>query len=132
MLARLHALAIVLILCVPAHAADNAPGEETIKSILTKPKSWTLFYDHTDAPTPPGGATKMTFAFFERNGKLMSRHVVEFGGCELEASLRSDGFSFQWCPPLGGSPSLTYDPRDSQYPFKTRGEPRKIWLKAND
>jgi hypothetical protein len=57
----------------------------------------------------------MTFAYFVRDGKLMSRHVVEFGGCELEVSLRGDGFSFQWCPPLGGAPSLTYDPRDSQY-----------------
>jgi hypothetical protein len=132
MLARLHALAVALVLLVPAHAADNAAGEQTSKSILTKPKSWTLYYDHTDAPTPPASATKMTFAFFERDGKLMSRHVVEFGGCELEASLRSDGFSFQWCPPLGGSPSLTYDPRDTQYPFKNSREPRKIWLKAND
>jgi hypothetical protein len=74
----------------------------------------------------------MTFGFFERDGKLMSRHMVEFGGCELEASPRNDGFSFQWCPPLLGSPSLTYDPRDPLYPFKTQGEPRKIWLKAND
>jgi hypothetical protein len=132
MLARLCALAIVLFLLVPVHAAENASGEETIKRLLTKPKSWTLYYDHTDSPTPPGNATKMTFAYFERGGKLMSRHVVEFGGCELEVSLRSDGFSFQWCPPLGGSPSLTYDPRDSQFPFKNDREPRKIWLKAND
>ena len=130
--AKLLALAIAFLLLVPTHAADNAPGEDTIKSLLIKPKSWTLYYDHADAATPPASATKMTFAFFERDGKLMSRHVVEFGGCELEASLRSDGFSFQWCPPLGGSPSLTYDPRDTQYPFKSIREPRKIWLKAND
>jgi hypothetical protein len=131
MLAR-HLLPLVLILSVPAYAADNAPGEDAIRRILVKPKSWTLYYDHTEAPAPPANATKMTFAFVERDGKLMSRHVVEFGGCELEVGLRGDGFSFQWCPPLAGMPSLIYDPSDREYPFKTRGEPRKIWLKAND
>jgi hypothetical protein len=131
MLARSCALAIALVLSASAHAADNAPGEQAIRNILTKPKSWTLYYDHTDSLTPPANATKMTFAYFERDGKLMSRHVVEFGGCELEVALRNDGFSFRWCPPLEGAPSLSYDPGDPQYPFKNR-EPRKMWLKANE
>jgi hypothetical protein len=131
MLAKLFALTITLFLVVPVQAADNAPGEEAIKSILMKPKSWTLYYEHTDSSTPTNNATKMRFAYFEREGKLRGRHVVEFGGCDFEVSLRSDGFSFPWCPPLGGEPSLTYDSDDSQYPFKNR-EPRKIWLEAND
>jgi hypothetical protein len=130
-IARSYALAIILFSILPVHAADNAPGEEIIRSILMKPKSWTLYYEHTDSPTPTDNVTRMTFAYFEREGKLMGRHVVEFGGCEFEVALRSDGFSFPWCPPLGGEPSLTYDPDDSQYPFKNR-EPRKIWLEAND
>jgi hypothetical protein len=125
-------LLIALVSLTPAHAADNAPGEEAIKRALTKPKSWTLYYDHSEALKPPANATKMTFGYFERDGKLMSRHIVEFGGCELEVALRKDGFSFQWCPPLLGAPSLTYDPGDPEYPFKTLSEPRKIWLKPND
>jgi hypothetical protein len=131
MLAKLFALTIILFSVVPVLAAENAPGEEAIKSILMKPKSWTLSYEHTDSSTPTDKVTKMTFAYFERDGKLMGRHVVAFGGCSFEVSLRSDGFSFPWCPPLGGEPSLTYDPADSKYPFKNR-EPRKMWLQAND
>ncbi len=132
MLARFPAFAIALVLLVPAHAADDTAGEKTIKNLLTKPKSWTLYYDHTDSPTPTDRVTRMTFAYFERDGKLMSPHVLEFGGCELEVSLRNDGFSFRWCPPLEGAPSLTYDPNDSQYPFKNLREPRRMWLKANE
>jgi hypothetical protein len=131
MLAKLFALPIILFSVVPVLAAENAPGEEAIKSILMKPKSWTLYYEHTDSSTPTDKVTKMTFAYFERDGKLMGRHVVAFGGCSFEVSLRSDGFSFPWCPPLGGEPSLTYDPGDSKYRFKNR-EPRKMWLQAND
>jgi hypothetical protein len=64
MLAKLLAFAVALVLLVPAHAADNAPGAQSIKNILVKPKSWTLYYDHTDSLTPPANATKMTFAYF--------------------------------------------------------------------
>lgn len=131
MRAKSFALAVTLFSLVSALAADNAPGEAVIKSMLMKPKSWTLYYDHTDSLTPRANATKMKFTYFERDGKLIGRHVVEFGGCDFEVSLRSDGFSFRWCPPLGGEPSLTYDPDDLRYPFKN-SEPRKIWLEAND
>ena len=132
MLAKLFALTVILLPVVPVQAADNAPGEAAIKSILVKPKSWTLHYELTASSTPTDKVTKMTFAYFERDGKLMGRHVVAFGGCDFEVALRSDGFSFPWCPPLGGEPSLTYDPGDSRYPFKNDREPRKIWLQAND
>lgn len=126
------ALAIVL-LSVSAFGADNSPGEDAIRSLLVKPKTWTMYLEFTDAAMPSDRAQKMTWEYFQRDQKVMGRRVgLAFGGCDLELSLRSDGFSFRWCPPLDASgPSLVYDPSDPQYPFKGHG-PQKIWLKANE
>jgi hypothetical protein len=126
------ALAIVL-LSVSAFGADNSPGEDAIRSLLVKPKTWTMYLEFTDAAMPSDRAQKMIWEYFQRDQKVMGRRVgLAFGGCDLELSLRSDGFSFRWCPPLDASgPSLVYDPSDPQYPFKGHG-PQKIWLKANE
>jgi hypothetical protein len=87
----------------------------------------------TDAAAPTSQAMKLTFQYFERNQKLMARHIKVFGGCDVEVTLRDDGFSFEWCPPQGGEPSFSYDPNDPKYPFKSKdANPRKLWLQANE
>ena len=124
----LFALTVVLV-STASHAADNAAK---IGAMLTKPKSWTLHIETTDAATPSDRfTTKQTWQFFEQDKKLMARTVVAFGGCATEVSLRDDGFSFRWCPPLQGEPSFTYDPNDPKYPFKSYGS-LKRWLSANE
>jgi hypothetical protein len=110
-----------------AAAGQNAPGEAAIKSLLTKHKIWTMYYELTDAPLPGERAHKLKYEFFERDRKLMGRLVVEFGGCEFEVPLRADGISMRWCL-LAGEPSLTFDPGDAKYPLKDSVNPRKLWL----
>lgn len=126
------ALAFVL-LSVSAAGADNSPGEDAIRGLLTKPKAWTMYLEFMDAAMPGDRAQKMIWEYSRRDQKVIARRVdLAFGACDIELSLRSDGFSFRWCPPLDASgPSLVYDPTDPQYPFKSLG-PQKIWLKANE
>lgn len=118
-----------------AYSADDAATESKIKRLLTSQKSWTMYLEFTDASTPGDRAQKFVWQFFERDGRMMGRRVppLAFGNCDSELSVRADGFSFRWCDPQlsGGEPSLSYDPNDSKYPFKSR-EPRKFWLQAND
>lgn len=127
----LTVLLFVLSVQLQAHAADNAPGEVAIKSILTKPTSWTMYSEYTDSLTPTDRAQKLTFRYFERDQKLMGRWVLEFGSCEFEVSLRNNGFSHTWCPPYQGGPTLDFDLVDPKYPFRSRN-PRKLWLKPDE
>ena len=124
----------ILLSCV-AYSADNASTESKIKTLLTTPKSWTMYLEFTDAPTPSDRAQKFIWEYVEQDGKVIGRRVprLAFGDCDTEISVRADGFSFRWCDPQlsGGAPLLSYDPSDSKYPFKSR-EPRKLWLEAND
>ena len=117
------------------YSADNAATESRIKKILTTPKSWTMYLEFTDAPTPSDRAQKFIWEYVEQDGKVIGRRVprLAFGDCDTEISVRADGFSFRWCDPQlsGGGPSLSYDQNDSKYPFKNH-EPRKLWLQAND
>jgi hypothetical protein len=126
------AVAIVL-LPASAFGADTSPGEDAIRSLLTEPKAWTMYLEFTDAAMPSDRAQMMIWEYFPRDHKVVGRRVgLAFGGCDHELSLRGDGFSFRWCPPLDASgPSLVYDPSDTQYPFKSR-TPQKIWLKPNE
>ncbi len=117
------------------YSADNAATESRIKEILTTPKSWTMYLEFTDAPTPSDRAQKFIWQYVEQDGKVIGRRVprLAFGDCDAEISVRADGFSFRWCDPQlsGGGPSLSYDQNDSKYPFKSH-EPRKLWLQANE
>jgi len=120
-------IVVSLLLSLAASGADNVPGEAAIKSLLTKHKIWTMYYELTDAPLPGERAHKLKYEFFERDRKLMGRLVVEFGGCEFEVPVRADGISMRWCL-LVGEPSLTFDPGDAKYPLKETNNPRKLWL----
>jgi hypothetical protein len=104
--------------------------EDAIKSLLSKHEKWTLYSEYTDASTLGERAQRLTFEFFVRDQKLMGRHVLELGG-EFEVTLRSNGFSFPWCPPYTDVPSLDYDPADPTYSFKS-SNPRKLWLHARE
>ena len=127
MLSIRHAIAFVVV-C----AAGQALGADaTIRSLLTKPKSWTMYSEYTDSLVPTDRAQKLTFEYFEREGKLMGRWVLEFGGCDFEVTVHVDGFSHTWCPPYQGGPTLTFDPKDPKHPFKSRN-PRKLWLVPNE
>ena len=122
---------VVAVIGLFTHVCAHAAGEAAIRSFLTKSKSWTMYSEYTDSPTPTDRAQKLKFEYFERDEKLKGRWLLEFGGCEFEVALRGDGFSHSWCPPYQGGPSLDFDPSDSQYPFKS-ANPRKLWLKADD
>lgn len=122
---------VSILLPLAAMGAENAPGEAVIKSLLTKHKTWAMYWDLTDAPIPSERAHRLKYEFFERDRKLMGRLILEFGGCEFEVPLRADGVSLRYCL-LEGEPSLTFDPSDAKYPFKERNNPRKVWLTPTD
>jgi hypothetical protein len=91
-----------------------------------------MYLEYTDADVPSDRAQRMIWHYFVRDGRTMGRQIgLAFGGCEFEVSVRDDGFSFPWCAPYNGRPSLEIDPSDPVYPFKSRN-PRKIWLKPNE
>jgi hypothetical protein len=123
------------VLLSPAGYTADAATEGKIRALLTTPKSWTMYLEFTDAPTPSDRAHKFVWQYFERDGRLLGRRIppLAIGDCLSEITVRADGFSFRWCDPQlsGAEPSLSYDPNDRMYPFKN-DEPRKLWLQAND
>ena len=121
---------IVTILPLAALAAESAGSASVIRNLLTRHKTWTMYWEVTDARQPSERATRLKYEFFERDQKLMARMVVEFGGCEFEVPLRADGIELRYCG-MQGEPSLTFDPDDASYPLKERNNPRKLWLAPN-
>jgi hypothetical protein len=117
-------------------AGDSAPGKAAINKILLSSKTWTVYFDTVDATTPSNTATTWKWEFFEQDGTLKGRQLgLAFGSCELEITLRDDGFSFRWCPAFrhNNEPLLTYDPEDLQYPFKKVGNsPNKLWFHPDE
>jgi hypothetical protein len=135
---RLLLLVLLLLgtlLSSAAYSADNSAAERKITALLTTPKSWTMYLEFTDAPTPSDRAQKFVWRYFEKDGKLVGQRIppLAVGDCLSEIAVRADGFSFRWCDPQlrTADPSLVYDPADAKYPFKN-SEPRKLWLQAND
>ena len=84
----------IFLSCV-AYSADNATTEGKIKTLLTTPKSWTMYLEYTDAPTPSDRAMKFTWEYFERDGKVSaaacrawpSATVIVKFRCELTDSV---------------------------------------------
>ena len=117
------------------YAPSSAATESKIRTLLTAPKSWTMYLEFTDKITPSDQAQKFVWQYFERHGRVWGRRIppLAVGDCLSEITIRADGFSFRWCDPQlsGVQPSLTYDPGDPKYPFKNQ-EPRKLWLQSND
>ena len=76
MVVRLLAVVIFGILLSPAaaYAADTAT-ESKISTLLTTPKSWTMYLEFTDAPTPGDRAQKFVWQYFERDGRLLGRRI---------------------------------------------------------
>jgi hypothetical protein len=132
---RLIAISFLsLVLSAATLSADDNSAVGKIRKILVTQKNWTMYLEYTGATAPSERANVFKWEYFERDGKLFGRRVgMAFGGCEVELSVRSDGFSFPWCDKQlsGADPSLSYDPSDPQYPFKNM-EPRKFWLKASE
>jgi hypothetical protein len=123
-------MVVTMMLAIVDLRAESGRGASSIKNLLMKHKTWTMYWELTDAQRPSERATKLRYEFFERDQKLMARMIVEFGGCEFEVPLRADGIELRYCS-LAGEPSLTFDPNDAEYPFKERDNPRKLWLTAN-
>lgn len=120
-------LVIFLLLPFAAVGAENSSRETAIRSLLTKHKTWSMYWELTEAQLPGERAHRLTYEFFEREQKLMARLVFEYGGCEFEVPLRADGITLRYCA-VQGEPSLAFDPDDQKYPFKQRDNPRKLWL----
>lgn len=129
---RLFLLALIIVLAAPGPVqAQPAPEEGTIRALLIRHKTWTLYWEITDAELPGQRAHKLNYQFFERDGQLMARLIVEFGGCEFPVRVRPDGVSLRYCL-LEGEPSLKFDAAEEKYPFRQRDNPRKLWLTAAD
>jgi hypothetical protein len=123
----------VIVTMLPALAAlgaEDGRGQNGIKNLLTKHKTWIMYWEITDAQRPSDRANKLKYEFFERDRKLMARMIFEYGGCEFEVPLRAGGIGLRYCV-LQGEPSLSFDPNDTEYPFKERNNPRKLWLAPN-
>ena len=120
-------IAVSALLFVSLVAAANAASETAIRKLLIDHKTWHMLWEITEAQLPGASAHRLTYEFFEREEKLMARLVFEYGGCEFEVPLRPDGISLRYCI-LQGDPTLTFDASDAKYPFKERGNPRKLWL----
>ena len=123
----LSIIAFLMLQPLAVVGAENAPAETAIKSLLIGQKTWSMYWEITDAPLPGERSHRLTYEFFEREQKLMGRLVFEFGGCEFEVPVRADGISLRYCA-VAGEPSLIFDPNDPKYPFKERNNPRKLWL----
>ena len=123
----------IIVMMMPAFAtlkAQEGRSESGIRDLLTKHKTWIMYWELTDAQLPSERAHKLKYDFFERDQKLMARMIFESGGCEFEVPLRADGIELRYCM-LQGEPSLTFEPNDTEYPFKERNNPRKLWLTPN-
>lgn len=127
LLSRIFAATLCLCLFMPA--AYGSDRMETIRDLLARQRSWILFIEYTDAAMPGERAQKLKFEYYMRDATLMGRWILESGSCDFEVTVREDGFSFPWCPPYNGQPSLDFDAADATYPFKSRN-PRKLWLMA--
>ena len=90
----------MLLSCL-AYSADNASTESKIKTLLTTPKSWTMYLEFSDALTPGNRAQKFTWEYFERDGKVWGRRAprLAFGDCDSEVSVRPDGFGYPAAKP---------------------------------
>jgi hypothetical protein len=60
----------------------------------------------------------------------MARMNFEYGGCEFEVPLRAGGSSCDIVC-FRGSRRSRSTPNDTEYPFKERNNPRKLWLAPN-
>ncbi len=114
-------------------AAQTASDKHAVETLLTKPQSWTFFWEQTEQLSPSTAASKGTMEFFRRDGKLIGRttHMLS-GNCEFEVGLRDDGFTFEIC---GGyqlpRSSVSFDRTDARFPFKNVTIPRKTWFQPN-
>jgi len=111
-----------------------AIGTDGIKHILTSHQRWVLYWDRGVARPRFGPATadrspsailefiriEPRFVGYASNDQL---HHVE---CEFEVNVKEDGFSFSGC--WGSDKLMTYDPDDSEYPFKGRVDGTMLWL----
>ena len=64
-----------LLLAFIAFAPPSAATESKVRSILTTPKSWTMYLEFTDARTPSDRAQKFVWRHFERVGKVWGRRI---------------------------------------------------------
>ena len=81
-----------ILLSPAAYAADTAT-ESKIRTLLKTTKSWTIYLEFTDAPTPSDRAQKFVWQYFERDGRLLGRRIppLAIGDCLSEITVRADG-----------------------------------------
>jgi hypothetical protein len=112
-------------------------GAEGIKRLLTSHDRWTLYWDRSGTSRPRFGSKTMNRSWsatleFMRVGPRLVGHAerVEIAPgteCETDVRVRETGFTIVPCWP-GEDVPLTYDPMDSEYPFKGRNGGTLFWL----
>jgi hypothetical protein len=115
--------------------SSAAIGAEAIKNILTSHPRWTAYWDRADVARPRFGArtgdrSRSATWEFLRMGTVLVGHTEVNNllrlACEFEVTVGDDGFTFTSC----GGPvrTMTYDPKDGDYPFKGRLGGESFWL----
>jgi hypothetical protein len=103
--------------------------------MLTNHQRWTAYWDRTDVARPRFGARtgdrsqSATLEFLRIGTGLVGHTVVNnllLLECEFEVTVRDDGFTLGSCG--GPARSMTYDPKDLEYPFKGRVGVESFWL----
>jgi hypothetical protein len=114
---------------------NAAIGAEAIKTMLTSYPRWTAYWDRGDVARPRFGARtgdrslSATMEFLRMGTALVGHtevHSLTNVECEFEVTVRDDGFTFTSCG--GTATPMTYDPKDSDYPFKGRVGVESFWL----
>ena len=133
-------IALACVLAFASGAAgeegDAAIGAEAIKNMLTGHPRWIAYWDRADVTRPRFGArtgdrSQSATLEFLRMGTAVVGHTEVNNllrlECEFEVIVRDDGFTLTSC---GGGPArtMTYDPRDPDYPFKGRIGSESLWL----
>jgi hypothetical protein len=99
----------------------SAIGVEAIKRVLTGQKQWKLYWDRGGVGRPrPGERTSdrtpsVTFEFMRLGRRLVARaerDEVHHAECEVEVTVKEDGFIFEGC--WGSDKTMTYDPNDRE------------------
>ena len=114
---------------------NAAIGGEAITRMLTSQPRWTAYWDHADVARPSFGArtgdrSRTATMEFLRIGRAVVGHTEVHSlldlQCDFEVTVRDDGFTFTSCG--GPARTVTYDPKDPDYPFKGRLGSESIWL----
>jgi hypothetical protein len=114
--------------------SQMSASPDLIKTMLVGRKHWMLYWDRGVARPRFGSTTaarspSLTIEFMRVGGRLVgyaANDQVHHAECEFEVTVNDAGLIFIGC--WGSEKLMTYDPTDSEYPFKGRVEGTLLWL----